>query len=292
MPRRHFCLTFALLFGSAAWAQDRVVVLDPGQEPRQELRYTPKKAKAEEMRMTMSMAMAMSMAGVDMASTRIPPIIMDMDILEVQTATNGDVSYRFVLSGVAVGESIESAPGMSEALLASLDPLVGTAGSVRISSTGQTLDWTLQPPPGADPTTISNMKQGMANSSAVLPTEAVGVGARWEQHSTVESNGLKVAQVTLYELLQMDKKHLSLKLAVQQSAPAQTFSPPGMPPGANARLDSMSTQGQGTSAVRLDRLVPTGSIQIHSDFAMGFSMEGQDIPLTMSLDLETLVEPR
>ncbi len=286
------CLVFAMVSSPAAWAQDRVVVLDPGQEPRQELRYTPKKAKTEEMRMTMDMAMGMSMAGVDMPSTRIPPIIMDMDLQDVTTAKNGDVSYRFVLSGVAVGEAGEATPGMSEALLASLNPLVGTAGSVRISSTGQTLDWSLQPPPGADATTINNMKQGMANSSAVLPTEAVGVGARWEQHSTVQSNGLEVQQVTVYELVQLDKQHLDLKLTVQQNAPAQTFAPPGLPPGATARLDSMSTQGQGTTAVRLDRLVPTGRIQIHSDFAMGFSMEGQDLPLTMSLDLETLVEPR
>lgn len=291
MTLRRLVLSIALALGSPAWAADRLVLLDPGQEPREELRYGPVLPKKETMRMEMTMAMGMGMAGMDLPPTRIPPMIMDMDLSDVRVGPAGEVSYRFVLKAVSLGQLPDATPGLAEAMKPALDSLVGTAGSVTISATGQVLDSTLEPVAGADPNTVANMNQAMGNASAQLPVEPVGAGARWEQHTTVENNGLKVEQVTLYELVSLDKKTAKLKVSVTQSAPAQDFAPPGMPAGATARLESMQSTGSGTTSLPRKGLVPTAEMQVTSDFSMGFSMEGQSMPMTMSLDMATSISP-
>ena len=63
----------------------------------------------------------------------------------------------------------------------------------------------------------------------------------------------------------------------------------GLPPG--AKLDSVKMQGGGTSNIRLDRLVPTGSIEADLELGLSITAEGQTQNMGMHLKMQQAIAP-
>src|SRR5262245_19000863 len=91
-------------------------LLDPGKEPRRELRLKAKVGQADKMKMTMTMDMAVKMGGKAQPATKLPPMVMNMLMKVVETMPNGDIRYEFSLTGTDVVTSPGTSPEVVKAI--------------------------------------------------------------------------------------------------------------------------------------------------------------------------------
>jgi hypothetical protein len=133
-------------------------------------------------------------------------------------------------------------------------------------------------PPAAGPM-MSGMTQSIESMTSPLPDEPIGIGAKWEVLSRIVANGADLLQVSIMTMEKRDGKVLSLDAAVQQFAAKNAVNPPGMPPGASARLLSYKCQGGGKPVFDTTDVAPIGgSMSVNS---------AMEIELTMDVDGKT-----
>lgn len=266
---------------------------DAGSSPRQHLRFAPAVGHSEQVRMEMVMSTEMAMGAMAMPAMKLPPMYLDMDVSVLDIEADGDIRYEFTIAGTSIGEDPDAMPGVGDAMNQAMAPMVGTRGVVLVSATGENKEAELTPAAGADPKMVEDMQRGMANTSAPVPTEKVGVGAKWDLVQAVENQGLVVQQVATYEILELSAESVTLGITLNQDAGSQAFAPEGMPPGSTATLDSMKTRGTGQTVLRFDRVMPLqSSVDVHTDMAVTISAQGQQMPMTTKMDMKTVIGPR
>jgi hypothetical protein len=106
-----------------------------------------------------------------------------------------------------------------------------------------------------------------------FPEEAVGVGARWEVKSVVQEKDGPVQQVSVYELLKLDKKTAHTKLSRSQF-------PVGQDAGAaTARSD-------GELVFRFGDIYPTGRLAMTRNMSLNLpGLEGSAIQLASEVTI-------
>ncbi len=277
----------------AAAADVKLTVLEKGKAPRQELRFTPAKGSKEQVRMEMQMGTTMTMAGMAMPTMNLPSMYLDIDVEVLDLQANGDIRYAFTIAGTSVGADTDGMPGVSNALDDALAPMVGTRGEVTVSPTGVARDTTLEASAGADPKMVADMKKSMANTSAPLPKEAVGLGAKWQLVTNVEDQGLRISQTATYQITELTPDAVTLAVTLTQTGDAQNFTPEGMPPGSSAALNKLATTGSGTSLLHFDRVMPArAEVSLNTDMDVTISAEGQEMPMNNKLQMTTIIAPR
>jgi hypothetical protein len=121
---------------------------------------------------------------------------------------------------------------------------------------------------------LTGLAQTADSMTSPLPKEAIGVGAKWEVLSRISANGADLLQITTYTLEKRDGKVLSLDAVVQQFAAKESTNPPGMPPGASARLLSYKCQGSGKPVFDLGEVAPSsGSVSTNTAMDLEIKME-------------------
>ncbi len=282
-----------LLAAGPAAAEPTLALVDAGAQPRQALRFHPAPGSTEQVRMTMEMATEMAMGGMAMPAMKIPAMILDLDVEVLEIEADGDIRYRFTIADTSVGSGDDIGADVAAAMSAAMQPLEGTSGEVTVSPTGVGRDATLTPSAGADPQMVADMRKSMANASAPLPEEPVGVGARWTLTTDMNEGGLQLQQVATYELVELTDTAITLRIDLNQSADAQAFAPDGMPPGATANLKSMASKGTGTSVLQFDRVMPASAdMSLHTDMAVDLQAEGQSMEMHNAMDMTTKIAPR
>lgn len=290
---RSAALVLALLPTAATAAAPEIAVLDRGAQPRAVLQVHPTEGAIEKVRMSMDMETSMELPMMGSQTVRAPTSLIDMEIEVLDVEDDGDIHYRFTIKDVSIAEREGAMPGMGDAMLQALRPMIGTTGDVRVDDSGWTQDARLTPSEAADPALIDNMQRSMRNASAPLPGEAVGVGARWTLTQQIEEQGLTVQQVATYELVEMNGPALVLKTTIQQSAPPQVMQPAGMPEGTSASLSRLVSTGGGTSRLDLGGIMPTqATVDMHLEMDMTIAAQGQEMAMSTRMDMTNLIERR
>lgn len=266
-----------------ATRSELVKVLDPGKDPRQELRLAATVGQAETMQMKMTMDVGVKMAGKDVPKTNVPPMVMTMDMKVTETKPNGDVGYDFELVKTDVAEAPGIDPKVIKAMEAALGKINGLSGHAVVSNRGFNRGAKMNAPPQADPQTkqvLESMEQAMNQVAAPLPAEPVGVGAKWQSEVKLAQAGVNVSQVSTYTLDKLEGRKLDLKVELQQSAPRQKLTPQ---PGTTVELMSLASKGGGTSKLDLSKLSPLHSLlTLQSDVTMALP---QNQPMSMTTKL-------
>lgn len=291
---RSAALSLLLLAGAPARAGEVLVqLLDPGVEPRQQLLIRPKEGSVEQIHMTTDVTTTIELPGMGAQTVLAPSSNVVMEIKVVDVEDDGDIRYTFRIQDVSVTDREGAMPGMSDSMLLALRPLVGTLGEVLVDPTGRPKDSSLTPSTTADPAMVDNMSRSMKNASAPLPLEAVGVGARWSLTQELDEQGIRVQQVATYELTGRKKDEITLRTTITQSAPAQSMTPPGLPPGTSATLSRMESKGEGSSTLRLDAIMPTeAAVSLALEMDMRISAEGQEMPMSTRLQMDNRIQRR
>jgi hypothetical protein len=268
-----------------------IKLLEPGAEPRRQLRYQLVKGAKETLIMTMNTSIQTKMPGMPTPAIKIPTMAMTMDLEVTEVLSQDEARYQFVMTGAEVTGGDGVMPELVEATRTTLEQAKGMKGTAIVDSRGFNRDATMELPDTIAPQmrqTLENTMQGMDQMSSPLPQEAVGKGAKWELHQQIDQNGMKVDQVTLFELVELNGDKGKLTAKVTQKAGKQKIEGPGMM-GAKAELLQLDSTGSGVIQFNLAKLVPTSSISIASDYSVKVDAMGQvqtmDAHLEMSVDI-------
>jgi hypothetical protein len=241
--------------------------------------------------MTITAEIANQVGEAQIPAMKVPPITMTIETTVKDVTAEGDINYETLISDASAADAPGTLPQIVEATKAQVAALKGKTGSGTISSRGITKKSEMKATSGAD--AADQMSQYLSDlSSATLPEEAVGVGAKWEVRKAIKSKGLTISETTSYQLVSADGDRLTAKATIAQSAPKQKIDAPGM---AGVKVDLNKMTGNGTADFNFDltQLLPSaGNMQSHSEMSMSGAMGGQKQNMIMKVDTTITLEAK
>lgn len=255
-------------------AQSEIELIDPGIQPRQELRFIPAANTRQTTKITMKTKMAGSIDGQEMPAIDLPQIQMTMEAAVKQIDANGDTHIEMSYSQVEIAANSSFPANVIEAMRSQLEKVKGMKMSYTIDSQGQTKDLKVEFPDNMDPN-IKQLIQPMLNSleqlsASPFPSTPVGIGGKWRMTTSLPPLGLPINKIdVLYELVSLENNVVTLKLTTDAQGDAKAVSGvnlPGMPPGLEMKVKSMAIQSTGTLTGRLDQIMPNiGNMTVNSN---------------------------
>jgi hypothetical protein len=161
---------------------------------------------------------------------------------------------NFQLLNTSVGD-----PQQLAAVRTSLAQYRGLSGEYAVSSTGQVLSNRFKIPSGVNSTLRSLLQQLSSQSdqlSVPLPTQAVGIGARWRGTTQLSAGGITARQTYEYTLRSREGGRLALDVTYTQTAPHQRVSAPGLSKGETVDVTNYLVTGTGTTGLDLSQVAP------------------------------------
>jgi hypothetical protein len=235
-------------------------LLDPGAQPRRELKFTPSRQTKQTLTIQMGMNMEMSMDGQAISTpNKLPKTLMKLDLIVTAVDPNGDIHYDFSYTEARVIPDPQIPKELISAMEKSLKTLIGIKGTVITSNRGQIIRQNLVLPQNMEPNMkqfLSQLNRSLDRISTPLPLEAVGTGAKWSTNLPLDLAGMKINQKTDYEVIALDGSGATIKTKVTQTAPPQNLRLPGTPKTAKIRLNSISSQGEGKVVLQFNSLLP------------------------------------
>lgn len=276
---------------AAANTSSDVTLLDAGAAPRRVLRYTFTKGATETISMRQQMGMAMEMNGMALPAQSIPATLMDTKIDVTDVAANGAADVRVEIVKVDL-DTTGANPMMLAQMRPAIAPLNGVSMTYRIAPNGQVgnLAFSANAPPEVQAAQALGSTEQL---SVALPTEAVGVGARWKASRAVQQNGLTIQQEMEYTVTSLASDSVVLDLVLVQSAKDQKLALPGAPPGAEATLRSLDGRGTSSVTIRFDRVQPQMNMTLKALMVMDINAgdESATMNQTMTMELKTVPTP-
>ena len=247
-----------------------VKLLNPGTEPRQQLRFKPVAGSKQKSVMMMKTDMKMSLDGKPVPAFTIPATVVTIDTVINKVESNGDISYNFSYSEIDVVEDPKIDPKLIEAMRKQLPQLKGVKGSGVMDNRGNTKKINLVTSDIKDPflkQITQQLSSSLSKVSSPVPQEAVGKGAQWSVINKIGFNGINLTQTETYNLVDIKDGVATLQAQVQQQAQKmQKVTLPGLPPSAALTLQSYDGNGQGKSQIMLDKLMPiTSNVSVSSN---------------------------
>lgn len=302
--RRSCALAILLLTFTGAQSQEKdkpqpadeptIKLLEPGAEPRRELRYQFKPTGTVTMVMGMKMSMSMQFGEIQSPMTSMPRMENRMEIKTETLDPDGNLQYSFTLTKSGIAEGEDANPQIQAVLEKDLKAMEGMTGSATVTPRGLTKEAEINIPPTAPKSIeqmIQNLKQSIRQMSIPLPEEAVGVGAKWEIQSDVKNADISLTQTMLATLEAMDESSCKIKVAMKQSAEEQELKAPTLPPGATLTLKSLASDGDTSLDIDLTSLVPKSHGEISSTSVMEVDQNGQQQSVTMKMNMSLDIAP-
>jgi len=257
-------------------------LLDPGAEPRKELRYKVAKGTKQAFEGLIDIAMTMNIG--PMQNMKLPTMRMVGSLEFTDVTPDGKMKYVMVTEKIEFLETKGTAPLNADMLNKQFaNKLNGMKATGEIDPLGKVSNFAVDM--SSVPKEMQEMLQGLRQSlnqmAAPLPTEAIGKGARWQVNQNLDQDGIKVNQTVVYELGDVKDSEATLKSTVTLNAPSQTISKSGV----SVQLNKMTGTGTGTMKIDFTKLLGPTEMTLHIDqdaAAMGQNMKmGMDMKVKM-----------
>ncbi|MEG4963151.1 MULTISPECIES: hypothetical protein [unclassified Microcoleus] len=277
----------------------QVELLNPGVEPRQQLRLKPAINVKETSVMTVKMDMDISASGRSSPEGKIPISVMTFETKVTKIDPNGDIHYEFAYTNSdIIGDTGNMPPAAREAMRSALKSMVGVKGSFIMDNRGFHKGGDIILPEGADNNLkqmVGQMSKSLEQLASPLPAEAVGKGAKWRVSSSSDFSGINVNDIATYELDSWQDGVVSMNVSIEQQANPQNITSPLLPAGTTLTLKSFSSQGLGKVTGRLDRLIPfrsTVSISSNSEMSAKNAGSSEESTITTKMAMEMTLESK
>jgi hypothetical protein len=266
-----------------------VELLSIGAEPRQTLRFKPALNSKQIGSMIMKMDMGLSIAGKAAPRNKVPATVMTFETTVNQIDSNGNIHYQFRYTQADLVGDSSVPPAALKELRAQLQNLKGISGTVVVDNRGQTQLGKFNLPQSLDSKaklTLKQISRSVEQLSAPLPEPAIGLGAKWRVTTSPTIGGIRLTQSATYELIKLQDDRATLRVVINQQAPAQQpIEATGLPKNASFTLKSLSGSGQGQTDIKLDRLIPLYSSMVaQSNSVMEVANVSTKAPMTMETD--------
>ncbi len=236
-----------------------VKLLDAGTAPRRKLRYAWKAEQKEQMSMSLTTAASTEMGGVKQPEIPLPPVRITIAIDPREVTPDGDLRYAWRVTAANVTVDAVTPAQVGEGMRAEVAVIEHLSGTGTVTSQGLSRELTVDTSSIVDGGTgqmVEQVRQQLRDVAPPFPDEEVGKGARWQKLSTLEARDARLTQSDTYTLNELREDGGTLDDVLAQTAPAQKLKAVGMPPGAQARMDSMLASGDSKIKFDLTRLVP------------------------------------
>ncbi|MGB7445195.1 MAG: DUF6263 family protein [Coleofasciculaceae cyanobacterium] len=271
-------------------AQPQLELLDPGTEAKQELRFQPAVNAKQTAIMVMDMDLTISIAGNSTPKVNLPATEMTMETVVTKVDDNGDIHYQFSYTDVDLVGDESVRPEVREVMREQIRKVIGLSGSVVIDNRGQTKTVNIVVPENIDESTkqmVEQISDSLKQISSPVPSQAVGVGAKWRVSSALNLRGISLSQIATYKLVSLNDDVATLEISIEQEAPQQNISLPGIPNGINLTLQSLDAQGQGQLKMSLNQLMPVSyDFSLLSNTEMSAQRPNIDEPINLEQQLQ------
>jgi hypothetical protein len=270
----------------------KVVVLDPGAEPRRKLRYRFGK-NAETAVLDMRMDLGLRMGDRD-NQVSMPTIRMVMRIVPKGVSKDGTLTYEAQFKSTELLKDVALDDRARVGMEKELGHVVGLTIRGKTSDRGEALETSIDIPDGIPPATretLGRLRDAMRDICVPLPEEEIGKGARWEREAVVDL-GVRVRQKATFTLVSLDAKGLKVTADVTQSAPPQEMKVAAMPPGAKAMLDSLKSAGHGVNEATFTGLVPRSKAAIQTETTMTVIAGEERVASAMRIGITVTIAPK
>jgi hypothetical protein len=193
----------------------------------------------------------------------LPPVHVVIDLDPRDVTPEGALRYDWRVSGATVTADARMLAQIADGMRTEVAAIEHLAGSATVSSRGICEDVTVDPAStvdasasGATGQMVEQVRQTLRDLAAPLPEEDVGRGARWQKISQLDAKGSRLTQTDTFTLVELQGDRGTVDDVLAQTAPPQPLRAPGLPPNAQARMESMLASGNAKTAFDLSRLVP------------------------------------
>ena len=255
-----------------------ITVLDPGAEPRQELRFDLADGTEE----TSTVGLQVIEQLVDGVAI-VPP-------QPIETITDVSVSRRVVDGGVEIVSEITDArlgegtePELADFVSSNFVDLIGVSTTVLVDDRGFVARATTD---ASTSELVSDLVGDAVNQSNPLPDEAIGVGGSWVSETSLEENGITIIVQTTSTVREFteDGVILDIEMIQQVAELGEEVNLEGVP----AVIDVWDVSGEGTIELDFTRFSPV-ALDMEVSGAQGFTFEGAG-SLEQRLSSETTLE--
>jgi hypothetical protein len=266
----------------------KLELLDAGATPRQEIKFRPLANSQQTLTMTMGMSMDMVFGETPMPKTNIPKIAMKVDLKVGKIEPSGDINYSFNYSEINAIADRDTPPELTASIQKSMQTLVGFGGDLVIGSDGRVKSQKLKLPKTIEPSMKQSLEQltkSLEQMSTQLPSQPVGVGAKWQTTNSLTVSDIQLNQSMIYEVVALDASGMTVKCKISQSAPPQNIAVPGAAANSNTKIkvDSLDSTGEGTYVMRFDSLLPvSGNMSSVTDSKMSVQSDAKQPFTTIS----------
>jgi hypothetical protein len=239
-----------------------VTLIDAGVKPRRTLSHKFKKGANQRLIMK-------SKTRVKGASMPLPTITlsapMESKIVELNAAGEAKFQFKAGPFKTGMGGGGAGLPGL-------LGGALGGGAPEKIAG------WGWITPQGV--VKEFHVEEGASDGDAPVekgdpfPTEAVGVGARWQVRSVFEEKGVTVQQTSTYVLVKLDKKAVHTKVSRVQS-----------PMGSADPSAAGSAKSSGELVYHFGDVYPTGKLAMSRAMQLDLTGLGGGPPLTLASDV-------
>jgi len=278
--------------GQQARPAPQVEVIKGGEGSKKTLRYKPDEGASYIMKMSTKMSSSQSMNGQVMGEMELPTTTF-MARMTADKIEDDEISYTLTFEEVkAEGDDMQA-----QQVGSMLKTMEGLTGKGVMTTRGYNKSLTFDIPGGAQPMIaqqLESMKTSVGDMSAVLPAEAVGMGAVWTVTTSVEQGGMKMRQTTEYTLDSVEGGVVTLSVKATQTADPQKIENEQIPPGMQLELTAFDGESSGKTSFDLGWLVPksgkmTGSATV--DMKMTSPQGNAEMQQRMQMEMDISGEP-
>jgi hypothetical protein len=278
----------------ALGASPVITIVSAGAEPRAPIRYAFTSGRREHASMDMTMGVSVDMGAMSMPAMQMPTMHTGADLSVTDVSPAGDASYTLAFTDLTWVNSAGVDPALMTALQSMGVDMKALSGSATVTPRGVSRNVVFDTSKITNPQ-VAQMMGSMSFTTQALtmpfPEEALGPGAHWVARQTISVNGMQTFQKTDVELVSRDATSCTLRTKLEQTAPAQTVTLPGLPPGVEASLESMTGTGTSTMTIHFDSLVPTSEGDVQTTAIMNVAMGGDAQRMTAQATVHVKVAP-
>ncbi len=230
-----------------------VQLLEPGEPPREVLRYKFQRGAVELEEVSVKVTATIFGPGHAVKANDTPTMEVKTRATVAEVLPDGDAHLAHVFEGATAHGDGNIPPAARNELTDMLSKLAGVRAWSRRSPRGDETELIFDEEsiaPGAREI-IDSMRRSSNDGSVLFPDEEVGIGAKWAVSTRAKiGNGMIVDRTITYTLTRRSGSTAEIDFTIQLSGEEQPLrSVPG------AKLTSLKGAGRGQITIGLDRIV-------------------------------------
>lgn len=270
----------------------QITLLSPGTGDRQLLRLRLQTGDRQRALLVIKTKMQLAMPGQPAIETPTPEMRLTAAVQVDRVEPNGNVAYTLSYPKIEMIAPAGTPAPVQAMMNESAREMQGLRIRIQGNDRGQlsavNFDFD-KPPSSVLQAALAQMTESIRNSNIEFPAEPIGLGGRWQAAMSIEANGLRINQRAVYEVTELTPDRVVLSVTVEQTAPPQKLTIPGLPVAQAPSLRSYAATGSGQLQMDFNRSLPTQSnltLNLRSEMdgpseVGSVSMTGE---MTMTLD--------